>query len=552
MAKSAAKQIGKSRQGNTPAFEVKGNKRRMKFTRSKMTGSSESRVRNSIRNAATSVGGQLLNNLLRFVCRTVFIYTLGKEFLGISSLYTNILTLLSISELGFSSAVTFSLYKPLAENDRETIRSLMAFYKKAYRVIGLIIFGVGMCLMPFLPKLMTGVTDKVNIYLYYFLYLMQTVVSYLFYAYKAVLLTADQKKYISDLISYFCQIVMNVLQIIVLFTLRSFFIYTVLLIAENIVANLLVAAAADRHYPYIHGSAKPLSDGQKKDIFSRVYAMALYKVSSAVGTATDNLIISAWISVAAVGIYNNYYMIIQVFQNLLTGVFQSVSASVGNQFVGESRDRNAFIFRCLNLANNFLVTMLSVCFLTVFQPFITIWIGKDYLLADSVLWIVVYNFATNYYQYVVQIYREATGVFVKGKYRAVATAVSNLIISIILVQLMGIGGVFLGSIISRMATTGWYDVVLVHRNGLQRSPVSFFLEETMCCGLIAVLGITVNRITALLFRSSWVLLITRGVLSIVLTAAVFCLIYGRSGEFAYLKNNVMKRFLKRRKKTGDN
>ena len=552
MAKSAAKQIGKSRQGNTPAFEVKGNKRRMKFTRSKMTGSSESRVRNSIRNAATSVGGQLLNNLLRFICRTVFIYTLGKEFLGISSLYTNILTLLSISELGFSSAVTFSLYKPLAENDRETIRSLMAFYKKAYRVIGLIIFGVGMCLMPFLPKLMTGVTDKVNIYLYYFLYLMQTVVSYLFYAYKAVLLTADQKKYISDLISYFCQIVMNVLQIIVLFTLRSFFIYTVLLIAENIVANLLVAAAADRHYPYIHGSAKPLSDGQKKDIFSRVYAMALYKVSSAVGTATDNLIISAWISVAAVGIYNNYYMIIQVFQNLLTGVFQSVSASVGNQFVGESRDRNAFIFRCLNLANNFLVTMLSVCFLTVFQPFITIWIGKDYLLADSVLWIVVYNFATNYYQYVVQIYREATGVFVKGKYRAVATAVSNLIISIILVQLMGIGGVFLGSIISRMATTGWYDVVLVHRNGLQRSPVRFFLEETMCCGLIAVLGITVNRITALLFRSSWVLLITRGVLSIVLTAAVFWLIYGRSGEFAYLKNNVMKRFLKRRKKTGDN
>lgn len=196
--------------------------------------------------------------------------------------------------------------------------------------------------------------------------------------------------------------------------------------------------------------------------------------------------------------------------------------------------------------------MLSVCFLTVFQPFITIWIGKDYLLADSVLWIVVYNFATNYYQYVVQIYREATGVFVKGKYRAVATAVSNLIISIILVQLMGIGGVFLGSIISRMATTGWYDVVLVHRNGLQRSPVRFFLEETMCCGLIAVLGITVNRITALLFRSSWVLLITRGVLSIVLTAAVFWLIYGRSGEFAYLKNNVMKRFLKRRKKTGDN
>lgn len=497
-----------------------------------------------MRNAATSVGGQLLNNLLRFVCRTVFIHTLGKEFLGISSLYTNILTLLSISELGFSAAVTFSLYKPLAENDQETIRSLMAFYKKAYRVIGLIILGVGLCLMPFLPALMTDVTDKVNIYLYYFLYLMQTVASYLFYAYKAVLLTADQKKYISDLISYFCQIVMNILQVIVLITLRSFFIYTVLLIVQNIVSNLMVAAAVDRHYPYIRGRAKPLSEGQRKDIFSRVYAMALYKVSAAIGTATDNLIISSMISVAAVGLYNNYYMIIQVFQSLLTGIFQSASASVGNQFVGESSDQNAFIFRCLNLANNFLVTMLSVCFLTVFQPFITVWIGKDYLLADTVLIIIVYNFATNYFQNVVQIYREATGVFVYGKYRALATAVSNLIISIILVKLMGIGGVFLGSIISRMATTGWYDVVLVHRKGLHRSPAGFFLQEAMCCGLIAALGYIIVRITSPVTGSAWISLIFRGVLSIVLTTLVFFAIYGRSREFIYLKNHVSLRKLR--------
>lgn len=518
----------------------------MKFTRSKTTGSSESRVRNSMRNAATSVGGQLLNNLLRFVCRTVFIHTLGKEFLGISSLYTNILTLLSISELGFSAAVTFSLYKPLAENDQETIRSLMDFYKKAYRVIGLIILGVGLCLMPFLPNLMTGVTDKVNIYLYYFLYLMQTVASYLFYAYKAVLLTADQKKYISDLISYFCQIIMNVLQVIVLIVLRSFFIYTVLLIVENIVANLMVAACVDRRYPYIRGKAKPLSEGQRKDIFTRVYAMALYKVSSAIGTATDNLIISSMINVAAVGIYNNYYMIIQVFQNLVTGIFQSASASVGNQFAGKSADRNAFIFRCLSLACNFMVTMLSVCFLTVFQPFIRAWIGADYLLADSVLVIIVYNFATNYFQCVVQIYREATGVFVYGKYRAVATAVSNLIISIILVKLMGIGGVFLGSIISRMATTGWYDVVLVHRKGLNRSPVRFFVEEAMCCGLIPAIGFAVIRITAPIAQSDWILVIVRGILSIVLTGLVFWLIYGRSSEFAYLKDNVIRRLFHRK------
>lgn len=509
----------------------------MKFT--DQSGNTGNRTQNSLRNVATSIGGQLLNNVLRFICRTVFIYTLGKDYLGISSLYTNILTLLNISELGFSSAVTYSLYKPIAENDRESIRSLMDFFRRAYRIIGLVILVVGLCLMPALPYLMTGVTDKVNIYLYYLLYLIQTVVSYLFYAYKAVLLTADQKKYISDLITYACQVAMNVIQIVVLLTLHSFFIYTVLLIGENIASNLLVAAAVDRRYPYIHGKAAPLPKEKKKKVFSRVYAMALYKVSSAIGTSTDNLIISSWISVAAVGVYNNYYMIIQIFQKLLSEIFQSVSASVGNQFVEEDRDANEFTFRSLNLANNFLVTMFSVCFMTVFQPFIILWVGRDYLLETSVLVIIVYNFATNYFQNVVQIYREATGVFVQGKYRAVATAALNLVISIILVQYMGIGGVFLGSIISRMVTTGWYDVVLVYRKGFQKSPARFFLQELLCCGLIAGISWLVFRIADLSGAGGWLELILRGLLSVLLTGLIFLALYGKSREFRYLKDKIL-------------
>lgn len=160
-----------------------------------------SRTTNSLRNASAAIGGQLLNNLLRFVCRTVFIHTLGREYLGISSLYTNVLTILSITELGFSTAVTYSLYEPLAKDDRPAVRAIMAFFRKAYRAVGLAVLLLGLALMPFLPHLMTGVTDKVNIYQYYLLYLAETVVSYLFFAYKSTLLIADQKKYAAELVS---------------------------------------------------------------------------------------------------------------------------------------------------------------------------------------------------------------------------------------------------------------------------------------------------------------------------------------------------------------
>lgn len=188
-----------------------------------------------------------MNNVLRLVCRTVFIYTLGKDYLGISSLYANILTIFSVSELGFSSAITYGLYRPLAEKDTATICSLMQFFKKAYRIIGLIILVQGFILMPFLPYLMTGVTDTVNIYHYYLIYLLQAVVSYLFFAYKGTLLIADQKRYVSDIITYIVQVVMNLVQIFILVFVRSFFLYTVVATVSTVVQNMVIAIVTEKN-----------------------------------------------------------------------------------------------------------------------------------------------------------------------------------------------------------------------------------------------------------------------------------------------------------------
>lgn len=507
-----------------------------------------SRTTNSLRNAGTALSGQLISNLLRFLVRTVFMRTLGMEYLGISGLYANVITILSISELGFGTAVTFSLYEPLARDDRETVRALMGFFRNAYRLIALAVLVLGLALIPVLPKLMTGVTDKVNIYHYYLLYLAQSVVSYLFFSYKSVLLTADQKKYTVDAIAYGCQVATALLQMAALIFLRSFLAYTVLFIVSSIAQNIITSLVVDRRYPYLRQKAPKLPREQKKDVVRKVYAMFLNKVSTAVGTSTDNLIISSFVSVLAVGLYSNYEMVVQPIQKILKGIFQGSTSSIGNLYAAGERDWCAFLFRALNMLNNCLIIFCGTCFLTLFQPFVTLWAGKDYLLPYTVVITIVLNFATNYLQNVVQVFREGCGSFVRGKYRPVATAALNLVVSLALVKPLGIAGVFWGSIISRVVTTWWFDAWVLCRTYLGISPGRYYLE---CGGTLAAIGLCGGAIE-LLFQSlaltGWPLLLGKAAACLILVPSLCLLACCKTPEFHYLKRQAAN--LLHRKKQG--
>lgn len=496
-----------------------------------------SRTSNSLRNAGGSMLNQLVTALLRFACRTAFIHTLGQEFLGISGLYTNVITILSITELGFSTVITHSLYEPLAKEDWDTVRSLMAFYKKVYRLVGLAVLALGLALMPFLPKLMTGVTDKVNIYHYYLLYLAQTVVSYLFFAYKSALLIADQKKYLVDLAATVCHTAVCIAQIAVLALLRSFLVYTVLGIAQGIVQNITVAALTDRRYPCLKETAEPLTRERKKPLFEGVYAMFLQKISTAVGTATDNLIISACVSVTAVGLYSNYALIVSTVQSILGNLFRSLTASLGNLNVTEGKQRGALVFRSLDLANSYLVCLCGVCFLTMLRPFITLWAGESYLLDDVTVVIIVLNFATNYLQNVVQIYRTATGLFVVGKYRSVINAALNLGLSLIFVRPWGMAGVFLGSIVSRLVSVWWFDGWVICRKGLGIAPWGYYGS---CALSIAVMIVSAQISQTLLadLSVSWMALVLRGAAGAAVCTALYGLLFARSEPLRYLARQI--------------
>lgn len=497
-----------------------------------------SRMRNLLRNAAGFSGSHLVTYLLQFACRTSFIYTLGKEYLGISSLYTNILTILNITELGFATAITYSLYEPLTKGDWERIRGLMAFFKKAYRLVGLAVLVFGLSLLPFLPSLMTGVTDQINIYHYYLLYLAQSVFSYWFFAYKNILLVADQKQYLSDVVACICKIVVTVLQILSLFILRSFLTYTVLSITMVLANNIATAMIVDRRYPQLRGDAQPLTKTQKISLFRGVYALFLQRISTAVGTATDNLIISAFVNVMAVGLYSNYHLILSTVQTLVFGSIRRITPTLGNYYTTHGKEKSEFLFRTLNLANAYLVCVCSVCFYVLFRPFITLWAGESYLLDAVTVAIVVLNFSTNYLQSVVLIFRNVTGLFSIGKYCSVINAILNLVISLVLVQYWGMTGVFAGSIISRLITNWWFDGWVICRKGFGVSPVWYYLSCVTSL-LVAVISIgIVTVVCAGLPEANWLALLPMAAVSVLVPTAFYILIYFRSPEFACLYGKI--------------
>ena len=346
---------------------------------------------------------------------------------------------------------------------------------------------------------------------------------------------ADQKKYLVDFVIYFLKIVTNIIQIIVLMIHRSFLLYTIINILSGIGTNFCIAFITDKKYPYLKEKAEKLTHLEIRTIFKQIYAMFLYRICNIVGVATDNLIISSNINVLMVGLYDNYALIINVVQEVLSSVLHAFTGSLGNLFVTENEKKNAFVFRCLNLANLWFITFASVCFLILFQPFIGLWIGEKYRLDGLVVFIIVMNFATNHMQGVVQIFKDTTGLFERGKYRPVATVIINLVLSLILVRKIGIAGVFLGSIISRLCTTWWYDAMLIYKYVFHEKVTSFYKDcivtTVVIIGLTAVLQ---GSIRLFQIPDSWPGLILQGILCVTVVNGFLIIKNRKKEEFGYL------------------
>lgn len=433
------------------------------------------RTKYALKNLMTAWLGQVIIQSLMFVSRSIFVKVLSQEYLGVNGLFTNILTILSLAELGVGSAITFALYEPLAKNDEEKLRSLMAFYKKAYTVIGCVVAVLGAALVPFLNDLVKGGLNIPHIRLIFFMFVMDSATSY-FFSYKAALITADQKKYIVNMNQNVFAVLKYSFRIAVLLLTRNYIVYLGVQLTATLLENITISRKADRLYPFLKEKAKPLSRGNTVSIEKNTYAMLLHKISGIVITSTDNLVISKFVGVVEVGVYSNYQLIVNSIQSVVGLILGSVVDGIGNFAVLEEKKKRSSLFYSLFFMEAWVFGFCSICLFCLFNPFILLWLGRDYLFSLRLVFIIAVNFYLTGMRQTALSFRDALGLFWYGKYQALAESALNLAVSLFLAARMGTFGVFLGTLVSAVAVGFWIEPYIVYKHGLEDRLAKYFIR----------------------------------------------------------------------------
>jgi len=492
------------------------------------------RIKNSLNNIITGLFGQLLLTVTGFITRTIFIHVLGSTYLGINGLFSNILTVLSFAELGVGQAIIFSLYKPIAENDEDKICSLMQLYSRVYRILFFVVLILGLIMLPLLPYIINDMESIPNIRLIYIMYVANSAFSYLF-SYKGAFVSACQKNYIINLISYFSNILLAVIQIVCLNFFRNYLVYLGVQIGFGIVQNIIVYHCADKLFPFLkRKDVKPLEYGERRKIKDNIGALIIYKIGSLALNSTDNIIISSFVGVVAVGIYSNYLLLQTSVSSLLSTVFSNLTASIGNLNAGDDKDKKVFLFYVINLVTFWLYAVCSICLFICMTPFVHIWIGDDYILPTSVSLIIAVNMYIGGMLYAPFNFRQTLGIFVEGKMRPIFSAVINIVASIIFAKLWGVAGVLWGTAVARLSTNVWFDPYMVFKRGLHVSPVKYYVDYIWKAFIFLFLGITCTILTQFIPDSNIALVFLKAVIAFVVSNVIIFLLYRRSDEFKYL------------------
>ncbi len=436
-----------------------------------------SRTKNSMRNMSFGAMSQIVNTILSFVARTVFINILGKEYLGVNGLFTNILTILSFAELGIGNAIIFSMYKPVANNEKEKVKALMKLYQKSYNIIGIVVIIIGALITPFLGFIIKETPNiSENISIIYLLFLANTALSY-FFTYKKSIIMAHQKDYIINIYEIAFYIVKNILQVVFLYLTRNFIIYLLIQIICTFVENLAISLKATKDYKYLkERNVEEISKQEKKDIFKNVKALVYYKFGSVVLNGTDNIIISSMLGVATVGIVSNYSLILTAATSLLSKLLNGITSSVGNlNAVGETETKEK-TFKELFFTTTWIFGFCSIGLALFLNEFIMIWLGNEYLLDYMVVIALALHFYINGMQFAGYTYRTTMGLFNEGKYTAIIAAILNIALSIILCKIIGLAGIFFATSISRLVTTTWFDPYIVYKYNFKKKPYRYYAQ----------------------------------------------------------------------------
>ncbi len=499
------------------------------------------KTKKSIINVVGSISSNLITIIIGLVAQAIFIRILGAEYLGINGLFTNIISMLGIVELGIGSAIIYNLYKPIVNKDKEAIKSLMLFYKKAYNIIAFIVLVIGLLITPFLNLFISDVTVDINIFLVYILFVIDIFASYLL-SYKRSILYADQKNYIVNIIHIVYLVILNLLQLLFLYLTHDYYLYLIIKIVMRVVENIIITLVVNKIYNYLNkGDAKPLSKDVKQDIQKKVKALFFHKIGTFVVMGTDNIIISKFIGIVTVGIYSNYYMIINAINTIFGQAIVALTPSIGNLLVEGDTTKNYDVFKKVRFLNFWISVFSGVTLLVVLQSFIKIWVGEKYLLSLFVLIILVINFFQKMMRSSYSTFKEAAGIFHEDRFVPLVESAVNIVASIILLKIFGLAGVFMGTIISGFSLWCYSYPKYVYKKLFNRSYLSY-IKETLGYILLflVILFITFKTSTLITISNIYLNFLVNIGISVIIPNLILFVIFFKTDNFKYYLNLLKK------------
>lgn len=505
------------------------------------------RTENSIKGIITSVISNVINIIVSLIAQAVFIKVLGQVYLGINGLFNNILSMLAIVELGFASAIIVNLYKPVANDEREKIKSLLLYYKKIYKIISVVIFLLGMILLPFLKYIVGEVEIKESLQFLFILYLLDIVASYVL-TYKRSILYANQKSYIINIVHIGYLIVLNVFQIAYLLIFKNIVGYLLIKIACRLLENIILTMIANKKYAYITDTNVSEIDAETKtDIVTKVKGLFYHRIGFSILTGTDNIVISMTksLGVIYVGLYSNYNLIFSAIQNLMTLVFSSLTASVGNLLVEDNNEKTYKVFKSLLLFNAWAYTFITISAFYISKPFITIWLGEEYVLSSMVVLVFIVNLFMTGMKKVYVTFKEAAGIFYEDRFVPIIEGLVNIGMSIILVKYFGLAGVFLGTLCSSLVLFIYSFPKFVYEGILKQSRVQYTKELMACIVRFIICFVITEAVMRFVVVSNiWIELGIKIIICLIIPNLLYFLFVRDTNEFAFYKQkfkNILKR-----------
>ena len=406
------------------------------------------RTKNATRNIIFGVILRAYQIIVPFLMRTAMIYLMGVQYLGLNSLFTSVLQVLNLAELGVGSAMIYSMYRPIAEDDNTTICALMKLYRTYYRLIGLIIAVVGCILTPFIPKLISGdIPQGINIYILYLLNLGATVLSYWLFAYKNSILQAHQRTDIVSKVTLITNTIQYVLQLFVLWIFKNYYLYVIVMLVTQALTNIVTAIMADKIYPQF----KPKGELHKEEIHQinqKIRDLFTAKLGGVVVGSADTIVISAFLGLTTLAVYQNYYFIMNSICGFITVIFSAITAGIGNSLVTESSEKNYNDFKKFTFIICFILCICCCCFVGLYQPFMKLWVGKKFMLSFSFVILFCILFYCLELAMVWATVKDAAGLWHSDRFRPLIGACANLIMNIVLVQVIGLYGIILSTVFS--------------------------------------------------------------------------------------------------------